>query len=171
MFTDIVTSTDLVGVIGDDAWSELLRWHNRELRAAIAEHRGQEVNHTGDGFFVAFDDSASAIECAVAIQRALAEHRRNAGFAPEVRIGVNAAEATQHAAGYRGQGVHVTARIAAAAGAGEILATRQTIDSIALHVSWVARAELRPRGFAQPVEVVSVDWQEDVDASGELLRT
>ena len=31
MFTDIVTSTDLIGVMGDDAWAELLAWHNREL--------------------------------------------------------------------------------------------------------------------------------------------
>src|SRR5204863_1923651 len=31
MFTDIVTSTDLVGLVGDDAWAELLSWHNREL--------------------------------------------------------------------------------------------------------------------------------------------
>ena len=36
MFTDIVTSTDLVGLIGDEAWGELLHWHDRELRAAIA---------------------------------------------------------------------------------------------------------------------------------------
>ena len=171
LFTDIVNSTRLLEAIGDSAWHRLVDWHDSLLRSLFDVHAGEEIDHAGDGFFVAFDDSASAIECAVAIQRALAEHRRNAGFAPEVRIGVNAAEATQHAAGYRGQGVHVTARIAAAAGAGEILATRQTIDSIALHVSWVARAELRPRGFAQPVEVVSVDWQEDVDASGDLLRT
>ena len=55
MFTDIVTSTDLVGLIGDEAWGELLRWHDRELRSAFANHRGEEVNHTGDGFFVAFE--------------------------------------------------------------------------------------------------------------------
>ncbi|HEY5578923.1 MAG TPA: hypothetical protein VIL12_04460, partial [Acidimicrobiia bacterium] len=35
MFTDIVTSTDLVGLIGDDAWQELLRWHDRELRSSF----------------------------------------------------------------------------------------------------------------------------------------
>ena len=42
MFTDIVTSTDLVGVIGDEAWSEVLRWHDRELRSSLrpARRRG-----------------------------------------------------------------------------------------------------------------------------------
>ncbi len=90
MFTDIVTSTDLVGLIGDEAWSELLSWHDRELRSAFASHRGEEVKHTGDGFFVAFDKAADAIECAVDIQRRLTRHRREHGFAPSVRIGLHA---------------------------------------------------------------------------------
>ena len=63
MFTDIVTSTDLVGLIGDDAWGELLRWHDRELRSAFANHRGEEVKHTGDGFFVAFERAIDGLEC------------------------------------------------------------------------------------------------------------
>ena len=89
MFTDIVTSTDLVGLVGDEAWGELLSWHNRELRSAFASHRGEEVKGTGDGFFVAFDNAADAIECAVDIQRRLTKHRRDHGFAPSVRIGLH----------------------------------------------------------------------------------
>ena len=81
MFTDIVTSTDLVGAIGDEAWTELLRWHDRELRSAFAQHMGEEVAHTGDGFFVAFERPRDGIECAVDIQRRLARHRREHGFA------------------------------------------------------------------------------------------
>ena len=57
MFTDIVTSTDLIGVVGDEAWAELLAWHNRELRSSFSSHRGEEVKSTGDGFFVTFDDA------------------------------------------------------------------------------------------------------------------
>jgi class 3 adenylate cyclase len=130
------------------------------LRSVFEANNGEEIDHAGDGFFVAFDDPASAIECAVAIQRALAEHRRNSGFAPEVRIGIHAADATQHAAGYRGRGVHAAARIAGAAGAGDILATRETVESIGLQVRWVRRGELRPKGLAQPVEIVAINWEE-----------
>ena len=82
MFTDIVTSTDLVGVIGDEAWNALLDWHDRELRSAVAQHGGDEVNHTGDGFFVAFERATDAIDCAVDIERRLVRHRREHGFAP-----------------------------------------------------------------------------------------
>lgn len=84
VFTDIVTSTDLVGLIGDEAWEDLLRWHDRALRAEFARHRGQEVHHTGDGFFFAFDSASDAVDAAVAVQRRLAEHRREHGFAPWV---------------------------------------------------------------------------------------
>src|SRR6185369_5297681 len=92
MFTDIVTSTDLIGLVGDEAWAELLSWHNRELRSAFASHRGEEVKSTGDGFFVTFDKATEAIECAIDIQRRLTRHRREQGFAPSVRIGLHTAD-------------------------------------------------------------------------------
>ena len=97
MFTDIVTSTDLVGLIGDDAWGQLLGWHDRELRSAFASHRGEEVHHTGDGFFVAFEAPSDGLDCAVDIQRRLARHRHEHGFAPTVRIGMHTAEAIARA--------------------------------------------------------------------------
>jgi class 3 adenylate cyclase len=160
MFTDIVTSTDLVGLIGDEAWESLLAWHDRELRAVFAAHGGVVVNHTGDGFFVAFDDAARAVEAAVAVQRRLADHRRQHGFAPAVRIGVHATEATVDEGDFRGQGVHVAARIAAAAGAEEILVSTETVDvldSLAYPVSDGRPFELK--GIKAPVELRSVDWR------------
>jgi class 3 adenylate cyclase len=160
MFTDIVTSTDLVGLIGDEAWESLLAWHDRELRAVFAAHGGVVVNHTGDGFFVAFDDAARAVEAAVAVQRRLADHRRQHGFAPRVRIGVHATEATVDDGDFRGQGVHVAARIAAAAGAEEILVSTDTVDildGIGYPVSDGRPFELK--GIRDPVELRSVDWR------------
>jgi class 3 adenylate cyclase len=49
MFTDIVKSTDLVGVIGDEAWENLLAWHDQALRSLFASHGGEVAHHTGDG--------------------------------------------------------------------------------------------------------------------------
>ncbi len=75
--------------------ARLLRWHDETLRSLFAAHKGEEVVATGDGFFVGFDSPEAALACAVAIQRGLAEHRRAHGFAPKVRIGVHASDATQ----------------------------------------------------------------------------
>jgi class 3 adenylate cyclase len=159
MFTDIVKSTDLVGVIGDDAWEDLLAWHDQTLHSLFASHGGEVAHHTGDGFFVAFEDARSGLACAVAVQRALAEHRRAHGFAPLVRIGVHAAEATRRGQDYSGGEVHKAARIASLAQGGEILATVETVT--------VADGEFRvsdPRavtlkGVAEPVEVARVEWR------------
>ena len=55
MFTDIEGSTNLVEALGDEAWQGVLRWHDETLRSLFAEHKGEEVVATGDGFFVGFD--------------------------------------------------------------------------------------------------------------------
>src|SRR5207247_2726084 len=129
MFTDIVKSTDLVGAIGDEAWEDLLAWHDHTLRSLFASHGGQVAHHTGDGFFVAFDDAGAALACAIAVQRALAEQRRAHGFAPLVRIGVHAADATRRGQDFSGVEVHKAARVAALAEGGEILVTADSVAS------------------------------------------
>jgi class 3 adenylate cyclase len=160
MFTDIVTSTDLVGLIGDDAWGSLLGWHDRELRSAFAENRGDEVKSTGDGFFVAFERAADALACAIDIQRRLARHRREHGFAPLVRIGLHTAEATREGRDYRGRGVHVAARIGAAAAGEEILISTAARDAVGADRSGLSEPRLLTlKGVDQPVEVRSVDWR------------
>ena len=160
LFTDIVRSTDLVSAIGDEAWLDVVRWHDETLRALFVTHGGEEVDHAGDGFFVAFDDPASAIGCAVAIQRALADHRRGHGFAPGVRIGVHATAATRLGRSFRGKGVHEAARIASLAEGGEILASRDTVASSGRSFPVSDTREVRLKGISEPVEVVSLDWRD-----------
>jgi class 3 adenylate cyclase len=157
MFTDMVGSTQLVEALGDEAWEVLLRWHDDTLRSLFAAHQGEEVTATGDGFFVGFDSPEAALACAVAIQRRLAEHRRANGFAPQVRIGVHASEATQVAQNFRGKGVHEAARIAALAGGGEILASQVTAADSRYQTS--DRRSVALKGIAEPIEIVTVDWR------------
>ena len=160
MFTDIVTSTDLVGIIGDDSWADLLRWHDRELRASIAEHKGQEVDHTGDGFFVAFERASAAVECGVDIQRRLARHRREHGFAPWVRIGLHTAEAIKRGGNYAGHGVHVAARVGAAATKEEVLASASVLAAAgAIRFGLGEPREVVLKGVKGPVEVRSIAWR------------
>lgn len=159
MFTDIVRSTQLIEAIGDEAWADLVRWHDQTLRALFATHGGEEVDHAGDGFFVAFATARPAIECGVAIQRTLLDHRRSHGFAPQVRIGLHAAEAQKHDGAYRGKGVHAAARIAALAEAGEILASRDTIESAPPGVTLSAPRPVTLKGLSEPLEVVTLGWR------------
>ena len=162
MFTDIVGSTDLVGVIGDEAWEHLLAWHDQELTRLFGAHGGQVAHHTGDGFFVAFEGAGPAVACAIAVQRALADHRRAQGFSPRVRIGIHAAEATRRGGDFSGVEVHRAARVAALAGGDEILVTADTAAAAGLDVAGQGvRRAVTLKGFAEPVDVLAVEWRAD----------
>jgi class 3 adenylate cyclase len=158
MFTDIVKSTNLLEALGDQFWEPLLRWHDQTLRSLFVAHHGEEVVTTGDGFFVGFESPDAALACATAIQQTLAEHRREHGFAPQVRIGVHASGATQVGRNFSGKGVHEAARIAALAEGGEILASLETARSTA-GLKFSEPRTVTLKGIAEPVETVLVDWQ------------
>jgi class 3 adenylate cyclase len=158
LFTDIVDSTRLGQTLGDEKWKRLLARHDELVEAAIAGSGGEVVKGTGDGFFASFENPRAALEAAVAVQRALAAEI----VAPDVRIGVHTGGAFRTGADgsdYGGQGVNVAARVGSAAGGGEILASRETVDGIgsAFRLS-EPRAETL-KGVEEPVEVVSVDWR------------
>jgi class 3 adenylate cyclase len=157
MITDIVGSTALVEAVGDAAWSTLRGWHDETLRRHFAAHGGVEVDHAGDGFFVAFPAAQPAVACAVEIQRTLAQHRLTNGFAPAVRIGLHHGEAVRTGTGWAGRAVHVAARLAARAGAGEILASAATVAEARLEP--LSAEPLALPGLAGTVAAVTIPWR------------
>ncbi len=159
MFTDIVASTNLVEILGDEGWDHMLRWHDQTLRSLFSGHHGEEVNRIGDGFFVAFERAGDGVRCAIDIQRVLERHRVDHGFAPRVRIGLHQAEATREGADYQGRGVHEAARIAALAEGGEILASRSAVEKVAADLSLSTPRAVALRGLSQRVEVVAIHWK------------
>ena len=127
LFTDIVGSTELLESLGDADWRKLLARHDELVRDAIVRHGGSVIKQTGDGFFARFDDPAAAIAAAIDVQRALTSE----DLASQVRIGAHTGGAFKTGANYTdygGQSVHIAARIGAAAGAGEILVSRDTLE-------------------------------------------
>ena len=159
MFTDIVASTKLLDVLGDEAWHRLRRWHDRMLRECFESFGGTEIDHAGDGFFVAFESADQALDCAVAIQRRLAGHSDEHGFAPQVRIGVHAAEASQFGTEYAGMGVHEAARIAAVGAGDEIVASRSTLAAAAGRIPYRDERDIQLQGLAAPMAVATVQWK------------
>jgi class 3 adenylate cyclase len=158
LFTDIVDSTKLLETLGDEKWRRLLSRHDELVRERIVESGGEVIKKTGDGFFASFENPRAAVDAAIAIQRALGDEI----VAPDVRIGAHSGEAFRTGADssdYGGQGVHLAARIGAMARAGEILVSRDTLDGSATGLRLSEPRAETLKGFAQPVEVVSVDWR------------
>jgi class 3 adenylate cyclase len=156
MFTDIVDSTKLVEVLGEEKWRKLLAWHDRTLRERIEEAGGEVIKHTGDGYFAAFQSSGAALDAAAGIQQALDQHEP---LAPDVRIGVHTGGAF-HKDGddYAGEGVHVAARIGALAKGGEILVSRESLAGGSRFPFSAPRSE-QLKGFESEVELVAVGWR------------
>lgn len=159
MFTDIVKSTPLVEAIGDESWDDLIHWHDSTLRSLFVSHGGEEVDHAGDGFFVAFEHASAALDCAVAIQRTLADHRKAHGFSPQVRIGLHATEAVRSGGAFRGRGVHQAARIASMAEGGQILASHSALESGISRYPVSGASRMNLKGVKEPVDVSTIDWR------------
>jgi class 3 adenylate cyclase len=143
LFTDIVDSTKRAVELGDQRWKELLGRHDAQVRRQLARFQGREVNTTGDGFLARFDGPARAIRCAAAIRDVL----RSLGL--EVRAGVHTGEVELRDDDISGIAVHIAARVAAAAGAGEVLVSRIVVDLVAgSGLGFAARGEHALKGVA-----------------------
>ena len=118
--TDIVDSTAHLRRLGDSAWRELLLEHNHQVRIELNSFRGREIQTTGDGFLAVFDGPARAVRCARSIGRSISR------LGIEVRAGVHTGEVEFVGDNVRGLAVHETARVAAVAGAGEVLVSSTT---------------------------------------------
>lgn len=124
--TDLVGSTERVQDLGDAAWASLLDRHDEAVRAELRRYSGEELDTAGDGFLAAFDGPARAIRCALGIRGAL--HL----LGLDVRAGVHTGEVERRPGDKpRGIAVHLCARVAALAGAGEVLVSSTTHDLVA----------------------------------------
>ncbi len=125
LFVDLVRSTERVAKIGDAAWRDLLARYYVEARRELAIYGGVEVDTAGDGLLAHFDGPGRAVKCAGAIERAARE------LGLEARAGVHTGEVQRDKGAIRGIAVHTAARIAAAAGANEILVSSTVRDLVA----------------------------------------
>jgi class 3 adenylate cyclase len=151
LFSDIEGSTALNERLGDVRWLELLRAHNRVVRDQVQAHGGFEVKSQGDGFMIAFPSARKAIQCARAIQAAIADDLGNHPDGPiRVRIGLHTGEAIREESDFYGKNVVVAARIADEADGGEILASAvvKHLTESAGDVGFEASREVELAGLA-----------------------
>jgi len=161
LFTDVEGSASLTQCLGDAKARELLRVHERIVRQALKAHDGAEVKSMGDGFMTSFPSAKRAVECAIAMQRALGAENRGAEQSIKVRIGLNAGEPIAEDTDLFGTAVIVASRIAAKAAGGEILVSdlvRGLVAGKGFQLSDKGEAVLR--GFDEPVRLYSVRWDE-----------
>jgi len=124
LFTDIVDSTRRAATLGDHKWLDLLESYYALARRQLDRFRGREISTAGDGLFATFDGPARAVRCA----QAIIENAKSLGI--EVRAGLHTGEVEVVGDKVGGIAVHIGARVAAQAGAGEVLVS-STVKDIA----------------------------------------
>ena len=97
----------------------------RSRAEELTRFRGREIDTAGDGFLATFDGPARAIRCARAVVDALAP------LEIAVRVGLHTGECEVMAEGVGGIAVHIAARVAGSAGAGEVLVSSTVKDLVA----------------------------------------
>ena len=155
MFTDIEGSTDISTRLGDDRAMEVVRSHNRIVRASLSANGGREVKHTGDGILASFASVSRALQCAIDIQAECREGPNDPGF--RIRIGMSAGEPVEESDDLYGAAVNLAARLCAHAQGGEILVSN-AVKELAIGKShrFAARDPVLLKGFREPVPLYEV---------------
>ena len=161
LFTDIVGHTEMMQRLGDAKGRDVLREHERITRETLQQHGGAEVKTMGDGFMASFGSVTSAMECAIALQRAFAAHTESMAEPLHVRVGLNAGEPIEEDGDLFGATVILASRIAAKAEGGEILIPEPVRHLLSGKVfTFSDRGEYEMKGFDDAVRLYEVQWRE-----------
>ncbi|MEY2422272.1 MAG: hypothetical protein QOI95_2339 [Acidimicrobiaceae bacterium] len=152
VFTDIVGSTDLAAAMGDRRWKDLLDEHDRAVRRQLERFRGREIKTIGDAFLITFDGPGRAIQCAAAIRDA------TKALGIDVRAGVHTGEIELRGDDIAGMAVHIGARVAALADAGEILVSSAVPPLVAgSNITFIERGEHDLKGVPGKWHLLAAD--------------
>ena len=138
-----------------------LRAHRKELfEPEIEKHHGRIFKLTGDGLFAEFTSVVNAVECAVSLQRGLAE--RNANVAEDqrmyVRIGINLGEVIVEGDDRLGESVNIAARLEQLAEPGGICVSGKVSKEVEkkLAFAFEPMGEQKVKNITEPVQVYKV---------------
>ena len=161
LFTDVANSTSLTQSLGDDGAIAVLGVHDTIVRDALSALGGREVKHTGDGIMASFVSAASAVRCAIQIQRELDKHAQaNPGHALKVRVGAAAGEPVEQNNDLFGSTVQLAARLCAHAQPEQILVSNAIPDlCIGKGLLFEELGEVVLKGFGQPIRAHAAAWK------------
>ncbi len=161
-----ILAADVVGysrLMGEDeaGTARAVSEHREAARPIIASRGGRIVKTTGDGLLLEFPSVVAAVECAIAIQKMMAE--RNAGT-PEAkrivyRIGVNLGDVLIEGDDILGDGVNIAARLESLCKPGGVLISGAAYDHVRgrIDAGFVDLGEKDLKNIARPVRAYSVE--------------
>jgi class 3 adenylate cyclase len=128
---DVAGYSRMMGADEEGTLAAMRQIWSETFNPAVAERHGRIVKTMGDGALVEFLSVVDAVECAVAIQHAMARRNRTAGRPVEFRIGINLGEIVVDGDDIFGDGVNIAARLEGQAPHGGILASEAVHAQVA----------------------------------------
>jgi hypothetical protein len=161
LFTDLVSSTELLQATGDERAQRVFSAHHKLLQEAVAVHGGDEVRWLGDGLMVAFASAADAVRCAISMQQTA--RRPVSGERLEVRAGLNVGELVGDEAEYFGTPVEVARKLCDRAEARQILVSDLVVRLLSGRQAFefAGLGEVALPGMREPVAVSQVTYEID----------
>lgn len=156
LFTDLVGFSTWALEAGDDQAVELLRRVARATEPVIAAHGGKVVKRLGDGVMAVFDDPERAVAAALEA-RGAAQGVVVGGHCARMRAGVHVGRPRLLGGDYLGVDVNVAARVAAAAGSGEVLVTDGVCAKLPEHTRVRRKWRFKGKGTPSEIKVFTVE--------------
>ncbi len=156
MSADVVGYSRLMGTDEAGTLSALKALRRDVFAPQVAAHKGRVVKLMGDGALVEFPSIVNAVDCAIAVQRALAEQTI------QLRIGINLGDIIVEGSDIYGDGVNVAARIQEVAEPGSVALSNSAHDQIAgkVEAAFTDGGKHSLKNIAKPVRVWR--WSDDV---------
>ena len=151
VFVDLVRFSDWALDAGDDAALELLRQVGATVDPILTGRGGRIVKRLGDGLMAVFDDPSEAVDAALEASERVREVRVD-GYSPELRAGIHFGRPRKLGSDLFGVDVNVAARVADAAGPGQVLVSEAVCDrlesgEVALRRKRRFKAQGAPKGM------------------------
>ena len=162
LFTDVVNSTTLTQLLGDEAALAILGVHDTIVRDALSASGGREIKHTGDGIMASFISPAAAVRCAIQIQRELDKHAEaNPKRCLKVRVGAAVGEPVEQHNDLFGSTVQLAARLCAHAQPEQILVSNAIAElCLGKGLLFEDVGEVTLKGFGSPVRAYVAAWRQ-----------
>lgn len=148
-FVDLTGFTQLTEREGDEAAAELAARMRTIVRQVALEHEGDFVKFLGDGVMLYFNRPTDGVHAAFVMLERFDEEQL-----PPARMGIDAGPVVFQEGDYFGRTVNIAARLADYARPGEVLVTRQVVESVP--EGELTPSEIGPvtlKGVARPVDV------------------
>lgn len=174
LFVDLVGSTALYQSLGNARAAELVSGITNWIGRLCEASGGRVIRRLGDGVLAAFQPGATAIECAIALQRRQTEHNADApaGMQLQIKIGMARGYMMETVTGWVGEVINLATDLSDRCGPDQILACDVALDQITL----TTFARYRNLGFmhmlgkSEPVDVFQIEWKTDASNGVSTVR-